>query len=96
MPTRSSRPPARQSVDQQMQRGKPFSDPSIAGKFFRDKLAGLEREVFAAAFLNTRHRLIDYTELLFGIVDGAECIRGRLVESDDGTYNLIWSRSCDD
>lgn len=63
---------ARLVVDQRMQRGVPFSDPSIARSFFRDKLAGLEREVFVAAFLDTRHRLIDYAELFFGTVDGAE------------------------
>lgn len=63
---------ARQVVDQRMQRGTPLTDPSMAGRFFRDKLAGLEREVFAAVFLDTRHRLIDYAELFFGTVDGAE------------------------
>lgn len=63
---------ARQVVDQRMQRGTLFSDPSIAGNFFRDKLAGLQREVFAAVFLDTRHRLIEYAELFFGSVDGAE------------------------
>lgn len=63
---------ARQVVDQRMRRGTLFSDPSVAGKFFRDKLAGLQREVFAAVFLDTRHRLIEYAELFFGSVDGAE------------------------
>lgn len=63
---------ARQVVDQRLQRGTPFTDPKVACNFFRDKLAGLEREVFAAAFLDTRHRLIDYAELFFGTVDGAE------------------------
>lgn len=63
---------ARQVVDQRMQRGTPLTDPAMAGRFFRDKLAGLEREVFAAVFLDTRHRLIDYAELFFGTVDGAE------------------------
>ena len=37
-----------------------------------DKLAGLEREVFAAVFLDTRHRLIEYVELFQGTIDGAE------------------------
>jgi len=63
---------ARQVVDQRMQRGMLIADPASAGKFFRDKLAGLQREVFAAVFLDTRHRLIDYAELFFGSVDGAE------------------------
>lgn len=63
---------ARQVVDQRMQRGASFKDPSIARAYFRDKLAGLEREVFAAAFLDTRHRLIAFAELFHGTIDGAE------------------------
>ncbi|AKC86329.1 RadC family protein [Pseudoxanthomonas suwonensis] len=63
---------ARLVVDQRMQRGMSFVDPSAACGFFRDKLAGLEREVFAAVFLDTRHRLIDYAELFYGTIDGAE------------------------
>lgn len=63
---------ARQVVDLRMRRGALFSSPVEVRGFFRDKLAGLEREVFAVAFLDTRHRLIDYAELFFGTVDGAE------------------------
>lgn len=63
---------ARRVVDQRMQRGTSFTDPSVARQFFRDKLAGLEREVFAAVFLDCRHRMIDYAELFFGSLDGAE------------------------
>ena len=37
-----------------------------------DKLGGLEREVFAAVFLDTRHRLIEYSEMFQGTIDGAE------------------------
>lgn len=63
---------ARQVVDLRLRRGVLFSSPVEVRGFFRDKLAGLEREVFAVAFLDTRHRLIDYAELFFGTVDGAE------------------------
>lgn len=55
-----------------MQRGESFTDPQASGRFFQDKLAGLEQEVFAAAFLDTRHRLIEYVELFQGTIDGAE------------------------
>jgi DNA repair protein RadC len=55
-----------------MQRGESFTDPQASGRFFQDKLAGLEREVFAAVFLDTRHRLIEYVELFQGTIDGAE------------------------
>lgn len=63
---------ARLVVDQRVQRGASFKDPSVARGYFRDKLAGLEREVFAAAFLDTRHRLIEFVELFHGTIDGAE------------------------
>ena len=63
---------AQQIVDARMQRGASFTDPAAACDFFRDKLCGKEREVFVAAMLDTRHRLIEYVELFFGTVDGAE------------------------
>lgn len=63
---------AQQIVDERMVRGTSFKDPSVACAFFRDKLGHLEREVFAAVMLDTRHRLIDYVELFRGTVDGAE------------------------
>ena len=63
---------ARAVVGQRMSRGTCFSDPGTAKSFFRDKLGGLHREVFAAAFLDTRHRLIEYVELFHGSIDGAE------------------------
>jgi DNA repair protein RadC len=47
-------------------------NPAESGRFFVDKLAGLEREVFAGVFLDTRHRLIEYAELFQGTIDGAE------------------------
>ena len=63
---------ARSVVDQRMQRGASFVDPKASGEFFQAKLAGLEREVFAVAMLDTRHRLIEYAELFQGTIDGAE------------------------
>lgn len=63
---------ARVVAGQRMQRGQSFTDPHASSRFLRDKLAGLEREVFAAVFLDTRHRLIEYVELFQGTIDGAE------------------------
>lgn len=63
---------ARTVAGQRVQRGASFTDPKTSEAFFQDKLAGLEREVFAAAFLDTRHRLIEYVELFQGTIDGAE------------------------
>lgn len=63
---------ARAVVDQRMQRGNSFGDPNAASAFFQAKLAGLEREVFAAVMLDTRHRMVEYAELFQGTIDGAE------------------------
>lgn len=59
-------------VDARMVRGVSFKDPTVACEFFRDKLGHLEREVFAAVMLDSRHRLIEYAELFQGTIDGAE------------------------
>ena len=63
---------ARLVAGQRMKRGASFMNPAESGRFFVDKLAGLEREVFAGVFLDTRHRLIEYAELFQGTIDGAE------------------------
>lgn len=63
---------ARAVIGQRMQRGAAFSDPQAAKTFFRDKLGGMGHEVFAAAFLDARHRLVEYMELFHGTIDGAE------------------------
>lgn len=63
---------AREIVDCRMQRGTSFKDPDVARGYFRDKLAGAEREIFAAVFLDTRHRLIAYAAIFLGTIDGAE------------------------
>lgn len=63
---------AQQIVDARMARGASFKDPAVACNFFRDKLGHLEREVFAVAMLDARHRLIEYVELFQGTIDGAE------------------------
>ena len=71
---------ARQVVDQRMQRGSSFRDPSVARAFFCDKLRAYEREVFTAVFLDARHKLIEYAELFFGTIDGAEVHPRSVVE----------------
>ena len=45
--------------------------PSRTREFLRLKLGALEHEVFAALFLDNRHRLIEYVELFRGTIDGA-------------------------
>lgn len=61
-----------EAIDQRFKPGQAFTNHETAKTYFREKLAGREREVFAAIFLDTRHKLIAYEELFFGTVDGAE------------------------
>ena len=62
---------ARQVIDQKMQRGTLFDSPATVKTYLRTKLAGFDHEVFAALFLDSRHRLIDYLEMFRGTIDGA-------------------------
>jgi DNA repair protein RadC len=45
--------------------------PGRTKEFLRLRLGALEHEVFAALFLDRRHRLIEYVELFRGTIDGA-------------------------
>ncbi|AAM37032.1 DNA repair protein RadC [Xanthomonas citri pv. citri] len=62
---------AREAIDQKMQRGTEFSSPAVVKEYLRAKLAGFEHEVFAVLFLDTQHRLIEYTEMFRGTIDSA-------------------------
>jgi len=59
-------------IDHRYQTGTEFIQNNVAEEFFRAKLAGCEREVFAVAFLNNRNELITYRELFFGSISGVE------------------------
>lgn len=53
-------------------RGEALTDPGAAGRYFSQRLRGHPHEVFAALFLDTRHRALAFEELFRGSVDGAE------------------------
>src|SRR5690606_11125744 len=55
-----------------LQRGEALTDPGAAGRYFAQRLRGHPCEVFAALFLDTRHRSLAFEELFRGTVDGAE------------------------
>jgi DNA repair protein RadC len=55
-----------------LERGDALSDPQAAGRYFSQRLRGLPHEVFAALFLDTRHRAIAFEDMFRGTVDGAE------------------------
>lgn len=55
-----------------LERGETLTDPQAAGRYFAQRLRGQPHEVFAALFLDTRHRALAFEELFHGTVDGAE------------------------
>lgn len=55
-----------------LERGEALTDPQAAGRYFAQRLRGHAHEVFAALFLDTRHRALAFEELFRGTVDGAE------------------------
>lgn len=55
-----------------LERGEALTDPSAAGRYFAQRLRGHPSEIFAALFLDTRHRALAFEELFRGTVDGAE------------------------
>ena len=59
-------------LDQALARESAIADPTSAGALFRARLRDRPHEVFACAFLDTRHRLIAFEELFNGTIDGAE------------------------
>ena len=56
----------------ELARGEALADPQAAGRYFARRLRGHPYEVFAALFLDTRHRALGFEELFRGTVDGAE------------------------
>jgi DNA repair protein RadC len=62
---------ARQVIDQKMQRGMSFTSSAVVKEYLYTKLAGFEHEVFAVLFLDSQHRLIEYSELFRGTIDSA-------------------------
>jgi len=56
----------------ELERGAALNDPQAAGRYFAQRLRSLPHEVFAALFLDTRHRVIAFEELFQGTLDGAE------------------------
>ena len=55
-----------------LERGDAISDPEAAGRYFAQRLRGRRQEVFAALFLDTRHRALAFEELFTGTIDGTE------------------------
>ncbi|MBB5207508.1 RadC family protein [Chiayiivirga flava] len=55
-----------------LDRGDPLGDPGRAAAYFSVRLRDRPQEVFACAFLDSRHRMIVFEELFTGSLDGAD------------------------
>ncbi|MEM7219963.1 MAG: DNA repair protein RadC [Pseudomonadota bacterium] len=55
-----------------LEHGGLIADARSAERFLTRRLAGRPREIFAAMFLNARHRLLGFEELFAGSVDRAQ------------------------
>lgn len=61
----------RRYLEQTLVREEAFTSPAKVGRYLQARMRGYEREVFAALFLDSQHRLIQYKELFYGTLDGA-------------------------
>jgi DNA repair protein RadC len=55
-----------------LERGLAVTDPAAAGRYFAQRLRGRPHEVFAALFMDNRHRTVAFEELFQGSLDSAE------------------------
>ena len=64
---------AQQIISDRLQRSDDIvaTSPQDVQRYLQLQLATKEREIFAAMFLDTRHRLIEFKKMFFGTIDGA-------------------------
>ena len=62
----------RRELASQLERGEAVQDPRAAARYFCQRLRPYGHEVFAALFLDTRHRAVAFEELFRGTLDSAE------------------------
>ncbi len=62
---------AEEIVSRRFARGQPLSTPDASKELFKQKLGTSEQEIFAALFLDNRHRVLDYVPMFYGTIDGA-------------------------
>lgn len=62
---------ARDVMKRRLQRGTALTSPDLTREFLNVHLGPYEHEVFAAIWLDNRHRVIAFEELFRGTIDGA-------------------------
>jgi DNA repair protein RadC len=58
-------------LNEALLRGDPLENPGTTERYLKAALRDHPNEVFAALFLDTRHRVIAFEELFYGTIDGA-------------------------
>lgn len=71
---------ARAMLARRVRRGAPLTSPALVRDFLAMKLGTLEHEVFCVAYLDNRHRLIEFVELFRGTIDGASVYTREVVK----------------
>jgi DNA repair protein RadC len=61
----------RRYLQESMEREDVIDSPQATRRYLHARLRGLPQEVFAALFLDSKHRVIFYKELFYGTIDGA-------------------------
>ena len=62
---------ARLALSTRVKRGTSLTSPKLVRDFLTVQLGALEHEVFCVAYLDNRHRLIEFVQLFRGTIDGA-------------------------
>ncbi|RRU09829.1 DNA repair protein RadC [Stenotrophomonas sp. 278] len=62
---------ARRHLSAKLAKGELLSDPLAARQYFKQRLRGRPVEVFAALFLDNRHRMLAFEELFSGTIDAS-------------------------
>ncbi|MBF0255814.1 MAG: DNA repair protein RadC [Gammaproteobacteria bacterium] len=62
---------SRRHLQETLQRGDALESPDAVRRYLQTQLRDAPSEIFAALFLDSRHRVIRYEELFYGTIDGA-------------------------
>ena len=72
---------ARQVVERSVSKGVKLNSPTRVREFLWLKLAGYDHEVFGAIFMDTQHRVIEFSELFHGTLDSASVYPREVVKA---------------
>jgi len=71
---------SRRYFDAKLQRGDEITSATVVRDYLKAKLRDYEHEVFACLFLDNRHRIIEYSEMFTGTIDGASVYTREVVK----------------